>query len=90
MKKNYVVPESKLIAVNMSERIAVSGGVSEVGGFAVIQFTQNFDGCRDLYTGLAQVTTNGTDFVDYYNDLMHQVETTLNYEAYFKCFRRQS
>ncbi|MBP3441541.1 MAG: hypothetical protein J6L62_01930 [Clostridia bacterium] len=90
MKKKYVVPESKLIAINLNESIAISGGVDEVGGMAVIQFTEALDGCRKYYTGLAEVKTQGTNFLDYYDDLMLQVETHGLFEAYFRCFRRQS
>ena len=37
MKKEYIVPESKLITINLNEGIAaVSGGISEVSGAAVI------------------------------------------------------
>lgn len=89
MKKKYVVPESKLIAINLNESIAVSGGVDEVGGAAVIQFSSAQDGCRDLYTNLLEVTAKGTDFIDYYDDLMFKVENEGAFEAYFRCFRRK-
>ena len=88
MKKNYITPESKLITISVSENIAISGGVAEVGGAAVIQFTEAFDGCRELYTDLIGVTTNGTEFIDYYDNLLQLVEETGNYKAWFDCFRR--
>lgn len=84
MKKKYVVPESRLFAINLSESIAVSGGTSEVSGSAVIQFTEGMDGCREIYTGTpgAKVETTGTGFIDYYNELLGYGS-----EAYFNCFR---
>lgn len=85
MKKKYVVPESRLFAINMSESIAASGFVSEVAGSAIIKFTQLVDGCRELYTGDStapvKVTTN--TFMDYYNELL----AYNNMSAYFTCFR---
>ncbi len=87
MKKAYVVPESKLIAFNINESIAYSGE-DEVDGMATIHFTADIDDCRELYTGLAPVTTTGTMFSDYYADLIYQVETNGMYEAYFRCFKR--
>lgn len=89
MKKKYVVPESKLIAINIEESIAVSGGVDEVGGMAVIQFTEMLDGCRKYYTGLAEVKTSGTDFLDYYDDFNNLVAQTQNFMAWFNCFKRK-
>lgn len=88
MKKNYVVPESKLIAINLNESIAISGGIDEVGGMAVIKFHAVQDGCRQTYTERITVSDNltGTDFIDYYNDFMTLVRETGNYEAYFFCF----
>lgn len=88
MKKNYVVPESKLIALNINESIAISGGIDEVGGMAVIKFHSAQDGCRETYTERLAVGDNlsGTEFIDYYNDFMNQVKATGNYEAYFFCF----
>lgn len=87
MKKKYIAPESRLIAINMNEGIAaVSGGISEVSGAAVIKFTHDMDGCRGYYTGIkeAAVKTAGTTFLDYYNELMGY-----GAEAYFNCFRYQ-
>ena len=87
MKKNYIAPESKLIVINLNEGIAaVSGGISEVSGAAVIKFTHEVDGCRGYYTGTmsAKVETNGTEFFDYYSELMGY-----GAEAYFACFRYQ-
>ncbi len=86
MKKKYVAPQSKLVALNFNESIAFSGE-DEVDGMAGIHFEVEIDGCRELYTGLAPVTTTSTKFIDYYNDLMHQVESNGYFEAYFRCFR---
>lgn len=84
MKKKYIVPESRLFAINMNENIAISGGVSEISGAAVIQFTSSKDGCRDYYTGIhsAEVNTNGTSFSDYYKELY-----AYGSEAYYSCFK---
>ena len=87
MKKNYIAPESKLIVINLNEGIAaVSGGISEISGAAVIKFTHEVDGCRGYYTGTmsAKVETSGTAFFDYYSELMGY-----GAEAYFACFRYQ-
>lgn len=87
MKKKYIAPESRLFAINLKEGIAaVSGGISEVSGAAVIKFTHDMDGCRGFYTGIssAKVETAGTSFLDYYNELM-----SYGAEAYFACFRYQ-
>lgn len=87
MKKKYIAPESRLIVINLNEGIAaVSGGISEVSGSAVIKFTHDMDGCRGYYTGTmsAKVETAGTSFMDYYNELMGY-----GAEAYFNCFRYQ-
>ena len=89
MKKKYVTPESKLIALNLDESIAISGGMSEVGGMAVIRFHSAQDGCRLTYTDRLNVSTHlhgGGDFIDYYNDFMQLVTQTGNFEAYFYCF----
>ena len=69
---------------------AVSGGVDEVGGMAVIQFTDMLDGCRKYYTGLAEVKTTGTDFLDYYDDFNNLVAQTQNFMAWFNCFKRKA
>lgn len=87
MKKKYVVPESNLIVINLNEGIAaVSGGISEVSGSAVIRFTHNIDGCRGRYTGIesAKVDQSITTFMGYYNELM-----SYGAEVYFNCFRYQ-
>lgn len=88
MKKEYVAPESKLIALNLNESIAASIGDDVVGGMAVIQFKFELDGCRETYTGKLAVSKDlpGTDFIHYYNDLMEQVKKHGAYEAYFFCF----
>ena len=88
MKKKYVAPESKLIALNLNESIAASVGDDVVGGMAVIQFKNVQDGCRELYTGRLSVSQNlpGTDFIHYYNDLMTKVKEQGAFEAYFFCF----
>lgn len=85
MKKEYVAPESKLFAINMSENIAISGGLSEVEGGAVIKFTQLVDGCREFYTGdsTAPVKVTGSNFLDYYDELVGYN----NLSAYFSCFK---
>jgi len=83
MKKEYVVPESKLIAINIKESIAVaSGGISEVAGSAIIKFTHEIDGCRGYYTGVmsAPVKNTTTSFIDFYNELR-----TYGMEPYFNC-----
>lgn len=85
MKKKYIVPESKLFAINMKENIAASiMGGSEISGAAVIQFSSSKDGCRDYYTGLKEfeVKTNGTSFSDYYKELY-----AYGSEAYYTCFK---
>lgn len=84
MKKKYVKPQCHLFVVNFKENIAASGGLSEVSGAAVITFTHAVDGCRGLYSGnnLAPVTTKGTSFSDYYNELL-----TYGAETYFNCFK---
>lgn len=87
MKKKYIAPESKLFAINLKEGIAaVSSGMSEVSGAAVIRFTYDIDGCRTYYSGVmdAKVETEGTSFMDYYNELMGY-----GAEVYFNCFRYQ-
>lgn len=89
MKKKYVAPESKLIALNLNESIAMSGGISEVGGMAVLKFYANQDGCRKLYTERVAVSDHllaGGDFLDYYNDFMGKVQAQGAFEAYFMCF----
>ena len=89
MKKKYVAPESKLIALNLNESIAASGGIDEVGGMAVLKFYSTMDGCRDLYTERVAVydsLKSGGEFIDYYNDFMAKVKEQGAYEAYFMCF----
>ncbi len=88
MKKKYVAPESRLFAINLSESIAASGGISEISGAAVIKFTQLVDGCRGYYTGdnTAPVKATGSSFIDYYNELL----SYNNFYAYFNCFRYQT
>lgn len=93
MKKEYVVPKSKLIALNLNESIAISGGVDEVGGMSVIRFHSSQDGCRRLYTERLPVSEElwtGGNFGDYYNDFLGKVEQhgALGFEAYFYCFGR--
>ncbi|MBQ8228003.1 MAG: hypothetical protein IJZ88_03220 [Clostridia bacterium] len=89
MKKSYIAPESKLITISVSENIAISAGASEVGGAAIITFTEILENCRDLYTNLIAVTTTGTEFIDYYDNLTQLVEQTGNYKAWFDCFKRK-
>lgn len=87
MKKTYIVPESKMIAINLNEGIAaVSGGISEVSGSAVIKFTHDMDGCRGRYTGVesAKVSPSITSFMGYYEEML-----TYGADVYFNCFRYQ-
>lgn len=87
MKKKYIVPESRLFAINMTENIAaISGASSEISGAAVIQFYERYDGCRGIYTETqgAVVDPNASSFFDYYEDLQKY-----GAEVYFKCFRYQ-
>lgn len=83
MKKKYVVPESKLIAINIRESIAAaSGGISEVTGAAIIKFTHEIDGCRGYYMGVMSAPVKNTtdSFFDYYNELRGY-----GMEAFFNC-----
>lgn len=87
MKKKYIVPESKLIVINLNEGIAaVSGGISEVSGSAVIKFTHDIDGCRGRYTGIesAAVSPTKTTFMEYYEEMLGY-----GADVYFNCFRYQ-
>lgn len=86
MKKKYIVPESRLFALNLNENIAISGGASEISGSAVIKFTQIVDNCRGIYTGdeSAPVNPNNSTFSDYYNELLN-----FGANVYFNCFRYQ-
>lgn len=87
MKKPYITPESRIIAINLNEGIAVvSGGISEISGSAVIKFTHDMDGCRGRYTGIegAKVDPNITTFMGYYEQLL-----TYGADVYFNCFRYQ-
>lgn len=87
MKKKYVIPESRLFAINMSESIAdKSGGSSEISGAAVIQFYEAYDGCRGVYTKTASAIVDPSceTFFDYYTDLQKH-----GAEVYFNCFRYQ-
>lgn len=89
MKKEYVAPESKLIAINLKESIAISGGADSVEGSASITFSSMMDGCRDFYTKVVPVEANGTTFMDYYNDFRTKVEEKNNLEylsAWFSCY----
>ena len=92
MKKKYIAPESKLIAINLKESIAVSGGIDAVEGSASISFTSQRDGCRDLYTGVVKQEANGTTFMDYYTDFRDKVQsnfTNMDYlGAWFKCYNQ--
>lgn len=87
MKKKYIVPESRLFAINMTENIAaMSGGSSEISGAAVIQFYEMYDGCRGIYTETpgAKVDPSASTFLDFYQDLQRY-----GADVYFKCFRYQ-
>lgn len=89
MKKKYVAPESKLIALNLNESIAISGGSDEVGGMAVLKFHSAQDGCRKFYTERVEVAEHllaGGEFLEYYNDFMTKVSQQGAFEAYFMCF----
>lgn len=84
MKKKYIVPESKLFAVNLNENIAISGGASEISGSAVIRFKEVVDNCRGIYTDIqgATVSEGLSSFLEYYNELL-----TKGAEVYYNCFR---
>ncbi len=91
MKKDYIIPESRLFAINISENIADSiggdmGGSSEISGSAVIQFYQYSDGCRKIYTKIEQapVNPNNVNFIDFYNEIL-----SYGADVYFNCFRYQ-
>ena len=89
MKKKYIVPESKLIALNLNESIAISGGTDEIGGMSVIRFSAQLDGCRKLYTERLPVSDalqSGGDFMQYYNEFLDLVSKNAAFEAYFYCF----
>lgn len=94
MKKHYIVPESKIFAINLKENIAASmfnnNGDDSISATAVIKFTQTIDPCRECYTGLLNVSDyvkGSNSFLDYYNDLNTLVAQGSNYEAYYKCFK---
>ena len=92
MKKKYVPPVSKLIALNLNESIAVSAGDDIVAGMSVIRFYANVDGCRKLYTERLPVSEGlqaGADFMDYYNEFLNLVSQNAAFEAYFYCFGHQ-
>ncbi len=92
MKKKYIVPESKLIALNLNESIAISAGDDIVAGMSVIKFTADFDGCRKLYTERLPVSDqlqSGAEFMDYYNEFLNLVSQNSAFEAYFYCFGHQ-
>ena len=87
MKKKYVAPESKLIALNFKESIASSESGDMVSGMAVLKFHATVDACRETYTKRIPVGEGvGPDFIEYYNDFMSKVQSTGNFEAYFYCF----
>lgn len=96
MKKSYVVPESKLFAINLKESIAASdkitNGDDEISANAVIKFTVSVDPCREVYTALIPVSESAkatNTFQGYYNDLNEQVGSGVanGYLAYFNCFK---
>lgn len=84
MKNKYIPPKSRLFVLNLNENIAVSGGLSEVSGAAVIKFTHAIDGCRNYYSGnnlaVVSVPTNAT-FQDYYQEMK-----SYGAMVYFECF----
>ncbi len=85
MKKKYIVPESRLFSINVKESIAMaSSGIAEVTGSAVITFTQHMDGCRGLYSGVANAVVDPTidSFGGYYNQML-----TYGADVYYNCFR---
>ncbi len=90
MKKTYVVPESKLYAINISENIAGSdvldSGDDMISTNAVITFTYGSDPCRGYYTNdtTAPVTVTGDAFAPYYNELREYGKKNLL--VYFNCF----
>lgn len=89
MKKKYVVPESKLYAINIDENIAGSDvlmGDDMMSGQITIRFTYGSSPCREYYTNdtTAVVTiTNGT-FMDYYHELYAYGKK--NPITYLNCF----
>lgn len=95
MKKPYIVPESRLFAINLKENIADSifnnNGDDSIAATAFIMFTHGVDPCRGYYTGSlsAPVSPNiagSTNFMDYYNDL----RSTGDLQAYWDCFHHKS
>ena len=94
MKKPYVVPESRLFAINLNENIAASGqiynGDDQISASAVIKFTQGMEPCRDVYTDLIDVSPEvkgQSSFLAYYNDLSSLVEKSGKFEAFYRCFK---
>lgn len=84
MKKEYIVPESKLFAINMSENIAISGGSSEISGSAVIKFTHTIDGCKQYYTGDTTAPVKVTSGM--FGDYVLELRGYNNMNAYFNCY----
>lgn len=83
MKKPYVVPESRLYAINLRENIAYSGD-DLINANAVISFTHETGLCRGYYTGQTGSpvqTPAGSSFQNYYEELRGY-----GLETYFNCF----
>ncbi len=89
MKKKYVVPESKLYAINIKENIAGSDlmtGDDAMSGQITIRFTHGGSPCREYYTGdmTAVVTITNGNFMDYYHELYAYAKK--NPITYLNCF----
>lgn len=84
MKKEYIVPESKLFAINMNENIAISGGHSEISGSAIIKFTHTIDGCKLYYSGDTTAPVGVTSGV--FGDYVLELRGYNNMNAYFNCY----
>lgn len=86
MKKAYIVPESKLFAIDLKENIAASdiiiNGEDEISSSGRIKFTVDVTPCRGFYTGSDKpVNPNNSTFLDYYNELRGYND----FQAYFNC-----
>ncbi|MGM9681687.1 MAG: hypothetical protein ACI3XR_09305 [Eubacteriales bacterium] len=83
MKKDYIVPESKLYSINLKENIAYSGD-DIINANAVISFTHDTGTCRGYYSGQTDApvhTPAGSSFQAYYDELR-----SYGAGAYFNCF----
>ncbi len=92
MKKEYVVPESKLFAINIKENIAGSdqifSGEDSLAANVQITFTQQTATCRGLYSGFEDapvVKASGDSFKPYYDELLEY--GAAKPQIYWTCFR---